>query len=190
MIELRKAAFHGDLYTVSLYKKQREKINEPGPDSQRTALHWAAWGGHHPVVSCLVKAAKADIDPRDIDRNTPLNLAIWAHNVPLLKKLLVIDLLLTHGADPTLANKNGETPLMNLMQLIKQASSALYSHRELIKTIMRKIYKAIQAKADRLNRSFSVLPDGMVVFERGAIPFTQVAELGTGGVRHAGTSAF
>jgi hypothetical protein len=171
MSELRAAAFNGDMSVVSLYKRDGEKVNEAGPDTQRTALHWAAWGGQNQVVSCLVKAAKAEINPLDVDGNTPLNLAILAQNVPIAKKLLVVDLLLSHGADPLLPNTHGITPLMNLLKFSKQIASVLPYHLEVMKNIMRKVHDGIRQKAEHLNRTFSISPDGAVKFEKISVPF-------------------
>jgi hypothetical protein len=179
MLELRKAARRGDVDTVNLYKKQRDKVNAAGPGSRRTALHWAAWGGHDQVVSCLLKAAKAAVDPVDCNGDTPALLAIKSPVSSLGKKLLVIDLLLSHGADPARRNPHGETLLMYLLRLSKEMAPTLSYHREVMKNIMRKVEKNIREKAQRLNRSFTIHPNGDVIFEKIAIFYPNPQDVDT-----------
>lgn len=74
----------------------------------QTPLHFAAWKGHNGTVLNFLKAA-ADPDVRDHDCNTPLHWAAW--NSRHYGHFLVVRELIEWGADPTVVNGTGKTPL-------------------------------------------------------------------------------
>ena len=69
-----------------------------------TALHWAADGGHTPVVVALLEHS-ADLNARNRDGSTPLHMAC-AHSKPEVAVLLC-----DRGADCMAADHDGASPL-------------------------------------------------------------------------------
>eukprot|EP00041_Stephanoeca_diplocostata_P001573 m.20474 g.20474 ORF g.20474 m.20474 type:complete len:1613 (-) comp12157_c0_seq1:326-5164(-) len=74
----------------------------------RTALHFCAINGHERCAKAIVFHAPATLrmDARDINGNTALHLAAKWGYAPL------VELLLLSGADRTVANARGQTPMM------------------------------------------------------------------------------
>jgi ankyrin repeat protein len=144
MKALRVAAYEGNFSELKrLCKVERNRVNEAGPDTRRTALHWGAVAGHTKIVSYLLKAAQAKVDSLDLELNTPLNLVIQDPELPLQKKLSVIDILLAHQANPTRANQYGQTPLMNLEALRDRIPDSHYFQRKAIDSTIRRIKESI-----------------------------------------------
>ena len=79
---------------------------------KRTALHHAAqFHGHLPAVTELLKC-RSDINARDALGDTPLHYALKLRpNVFIYKLRDMLALLVTKGADPTIANNDEKTPL-------------------------------------------------------------------------------
>ena len=75
------------------------------PKGCGTPLWQAAQEGHTEVVRFLVEEGKADVDKVNNDRSTPINIA--AYN----GQLEVVQFLLSKGADCTIEDKWGLTPL-------------------------------------------------------------------------------
>ena len=88
------AASEGDLRSVRQYMEERKnKPEEKDELYKNTPLHYAAQGGHLPVVIYLVKEQKANINSVNMYGDTPLHCAAWwgrAH---------VVEWLLQNGAD-------------------------------------------------------------------------------------------
>lgn len=146
MITLRLAAFNGDLPLVKkLTKENRKAVHLAGPETLRTALHRACENGHNHVVTYLLKSKSAKADPNvmDYQGNTPLHLAIQAFNVPLTKKIAIIEVLLSAKADVTIANHKGETAQQYLISM--RDNRPLGSHlREGLNNIVRKMNELTQ----------------------------------------------
>jgi len=102
---------------VKLLKKYGAK---PGVEKgfESTALHKALseWTYNNQIelitkneyiegLKEIIKRNPSSVNVQDVDRNTPLHLAIELEN------LFVTELLLEHGANVNLANKNGQTPI-------------------------------------------------------------------------------
>ena len=69
----------------------------------RTALHWAADGGHVQVATALIKMG-ADVDAVDDDGQTALHYAATCERAEMCR------LLLESGADPDAEDADGDTP--------------------------------------------------------------------------------
>ena len=69
----------------------------------RTALHWAADGGHVEVAMALIKMG-ADVDAADDDGQTALHYAATCERAEMCR------LLLESGADPDAEDADGDTP--------------------------------------------------------------------------------
>ena len=69
----------------------------------RTALHWAADGGHVEVGAALIKMG-ADVDAVDDDSQTALHYAATCERAEMCR------LLLESGADPDAEDADGDTP--------------------------------------------------------------------------------
>jgi ankyrin repeat protein len=69
----------------------------------RTALHWAADGGHVDVAIALIKMG-AHVDAVDDDGQTALHYAATCERAETCR------LLLESGADPDLPDADGDTP--------------------------------------------------------------------------------
>ena len=69
----------------------------------RTALHWAADGGHVHVATALIKMG-ADVDAVDDDGQTALHYAATCERAEMCR------LLLESGADPDAEDADGDTP--------------------------------------------------------------------------------
>ena len=101
---LNKAAYNGDVEEVAAILKTR-----PDPDNRDssggTALHAAMFQKNIKIVEMLIDYG---LDVNAIGPKngyTPLHDAVWGNNPAAAK------LLLEKGADPTIKNKEGQTPL-------------------------------------------------------------------------------
>ena len=88
----------------------RFAARRPGPldlrladECGRTALHWAADGGHVEVGAALIKMG-ADVDAVDDDGQTALHYAATCERAEMCR------LLLESGADPDAEDADGDTP--------------------------------------------------------------------------------
>ena len=88
---LTQAAFAGEACVVSLLLEARADPNLPQEGDR--AIHVSAWQGDKAVTSLLLKSS-ADVEATDSNGCSPLcGAALKGH-------LAVVDLLLSHGADP------------------------------------------------------------------------------------------
>jgi len=82
-------------------------------DNESTALHIAAGSGHLDSVRALVNTG-ANVNALDKNFRSPLHLAAGPHQYyfkPLSSYKSTIDFLIENGADPTLVDRYGETPM-------------------------------------------------------------------------------
>ncbi|MBU0513320.1 MAG: ankyrin repeat domain-containing protein [Proteobacteria bacterium] len=101
---LIRAARAGRLAAVQLLLAKGAAVNAANK-WQNTALHWAAYNGHHRVVTLLLRH-RARLDVREKDKgHTPLHDAAWKG------RWQVVRLLLEAGADPGARSREGLTPL-------------------------------------------------------------------------------
>lgn len=165
MQPLRQAASEGNFPELKrLCKEKGAKLDEAGPGSGKTALHWGALAGSNEIVSYLLKR-QAAVDPLDIDLNTPLNLLIQAPNILLQKKLVIIQTFLAHRADPTRANHRGQTPLMSLIRLRENLPATHYYQLRSLNEVIARIKQDIYLQAHEARQSLRIYPNGQVVAE-------------------------
>jgi len=74
-------------------------------EDQETPLHVAADEGYYQVVQLLVKEGKINVNRRDVDGDTAL------HEAADEGHLAIVKFLVENGADPSIKNKKGRTPL-------------------------------------------------------------------------------
>lgn len=89
-------ALQGDLDSVRLLVERGAAVNRPG----WTPLHYAAAGGHLPVIGFLIDA-HAYIDAESPNRTTPLMMAARQKHTSAMR------MLIEAGADPGLRNEAG-----------------------------------------------------------------------------------
>lgn len=97
-----------------LYIEHGAAINHAGGDGA-TALHWAAWVGRDLLVEKLI-SEKADINKQCINfKGTPLLWAVHGFKHGGIQNrhrhVECVRLLLAAGADKTIANRQGNTPV-------------------------------------------------------------------------------
>lgn len=105
------SSLHADQVAL-LYIRSGAVINHPGTHGA-TALHWAAWCGRPAVIKALLSAG-AEVNLLCIDfKATPLFWAVRGFKSgdasQLSEYVECIKLLLRHGADKAIPNKDGET---------------------------------------------------------------------------------
>ena len=103
---LFKATFDGNVTAVEALLQAKANISERFDDGA-TALHVACERGHDKVVSALLEFDSACVDEADEDGQTPLHYAIDNH------MMQCAHILISHGADLTLQDDDGLTPLDN-----------------------------------------------------------------------------
>ncbi len=164
MQPLRLAAAQGDLTQLKIFcKAEGANVNEAGPETGRTALHWGALIESNPIVSYLLNGKNASVDPIDLEGNTPLNLCIQAPLHSLGKKLPVIETFLAHGADTTLENHQGRSPLMNLSSLRDYLQQHFYFQLKNMNSLIARIKQGIYVKAHDQGLNLCIQPNGQVV---------------------------
>lgn len=89
-------ALHGDLQSVKVLVERGAEVNRPG----WTPLHYAAAGGHVPVIAFLLDES-AYIDAQSPNRTTPLMMAARQ------KHTNAVRVLVEAGADPAQRNEAG-----------------------------------------------------------------------------------
>lgn len=110
------AAKHGNLPILqALQKKSSDCVQGATPDG-RTALHYAAAGGHAAVVAWLLDTAQAEVDAAttlhdDVGNETALHLAAYYGHTAVVAKLLHA------GANPNVQLRNGRTPALLAAEL-------------------------------------------------------------------------
>lgn len=83
------------------------RIEYHDPDSGATALVMAALHGSLEALECLIAYGGA-VNAKDSKGNTPLALGAWA-DTPRCED--VVQVLLQNGADPSIPNAEGNTPI-------------------------------------------------------------------------------
>ena len=103
-VEFREHAMHGSIEKVMYYREQGADVE--GIDGVgRTAFHKAAFWGHIHVIKYLVEDCHANPNCTDYNGDTPLHdAARFAHES-------VVNALIAAGADLTIRNNDGRTPL-------------------------------------------------------------------------------
>lgn len=100
----RENAMHGSIEKVTQLHQAGADVNSFDASSGRTALHKAAYWGHHHVVSYLVSSG-ANLNMVDSNGDTAL------HDAARFAHLDVVKTLLSAGADQSIVNKSGQTAL-------------------------------------------------------------------------------
>eukprot|EP00629_Pelagomonadales_sp_RCC1024_P003808 CAMPEP_0119271792 /NCGR_PEP_ID=MMETSP1329-20130426/8237_1 /TAXON_ID=114041 /ORGANISM="Genus nov. species nov., Strain RCC1024" /LENGTH=259 /DNA_ID=CAMNT_0007271845 /DNA_START=159 /DNA_END=935 /DNA_ORIENTATION=- len=106
------------------------------PDEQGyTCLHAAASYGHHEMLKYLLTGRPVNPNCRDEDGDTPLHVCEDVESV---------NILLAHGADPSLVNSDGWTP----------ADTALHEERMAVEKVLRDAdpYQNMSAPQNVINR--------------------------------------
>eukprot|EP00434_Breviolum_minutum_P027356 symbB.v1.2.024187.t3/scaffold2225.1/size85319/8 len=136
---LTQAAFAGEACVVSLLLEARADPNLPQEGDR--AIHVSAWQGDKAVTSLLLKSS-ADVEATDSNGCSPLcGAALKGH-------LAVVDLLLSHGADPARSvNVTGHGTLTPL-KAAQDGRSA---------KVVEKLKDALAAVPPRARNSFSIL---------------------------------
>lgn len=103
--ELREYAMHGSIEKVTQFRDAGGDPHSVEGYSGRTALHKAAFWGHTHVIQFLVDECGVDVNVQDFNGDTGIHdAARFAHDG-------VVEQLIAAGADLTLRNKDGRTPL-------------------------------------------------------------------------------
>lgn len=109
------AALRGNLSSTCLIVKkliEQQKlwlINEQKDDGF-TALHLSCLNNHYDVAKCLIELGNANLNLKNLNQQTPLQLAIERQHVNMIK------LLIDHKANLNEQNKEGDTPLHCLLR--------------------------------------------------------------------------
>ena len=99
-------ATDGNIAAVKALLQAKANISERFDDGA-TALHVACERGHHELALALLEFDSACVDEADEDGQTPLHYAIDNH------MMQCAHILISHGADLTLQDDDGLTPLDN-----------------------------------------------------------------------------
>jgi ankyrin repeat protein len=126
--ELHHAAADGDLKKVEALIASGADVSL-ADDNQWTPLHFAAQAASEPVAAALLKAG-ATVDPRDSHGNSPLFKAVFSFRgdgglIPLLRQ---------HGADPSLKNLHGISPLTLARQIANTSVAELFADLPFLET--------------------------------------------------------
>lgn len=99
----REFAMHGNLIRMKEIQGSPDP-NAPEYFTNRTALHKAAYFGHHSVVEYVLQCG-GDYSNVDVDGDTPL------HDAARLGHTKCVQLLVDQGAKGNVKNRKGETPI-------------------------------------------------------------------------------
>lgn len=115
--DFRDLAMHGSLHKMKKIAADNQDLdaNAKEPASNRAAIHKAAYFGHEHVIDYLISEFSVPIDLKDSTGETPLHDCCRFGHESCVKKLLEA------GADVTIKNNVGETPL-DVAIVHKQAS--------------------------------------------------------------------
>ncbi len=104
----------GDKEKVIKEIDSNSELSGASDTKKRTVLYLAARCGFDDLIETLVRKG-ANVNHRQIDNSTPLHVAAFYGQYSIVKILLV------YGADPTLKNNAGNTPVDESSWYIKQA---------------------------------------------------------------------
>ena len=152
------AAMKGDLQTVkALLEQDPALVNVEKPPNKKTALHYAAQGGHRDVVEFLLEKG-AEVSRPNIIGETPLHYAATVESPD------VAILLLARGANLNARTERGMTPLRLAMAFGRVAT--------------------VKALLERGANPRETLPDGTTLLHIAAVngPAEMVALVGAAGV--------
>ena len=121
---LFQAAWQGFVEVVRfLVEEGKADVHKAQASTGCTPLWQAAQNGHTEVVRFLVEEGKADVDKVNKKNQTPINIAAFCGH------LEVVQFLLGKGADCTIENQWGRTPLATAQkQGHAEVAAALKSH--------------------------------------------------------------
>lgn len=97
------AAASGDLAAAKRFLATGTAVDERDPQ-HATALHWAVFGQHYPLVELLLESG-ADVNAKVLDGHTPLHQAAYRGDVRM------VELLIARGAEVSARTSTGLTPL-------------------------------------------------------------------------------
>lgn len=103
---LHLAAEAGSIRAIEALVKAKIDVNSTDMSYGRTALHIAVEGGHKEIVQFLLKKTKIDVNKRNFSGNTALHSAV-VNTGERAKELC--ELLIKHGANPSIPNHNRES---------------------------------------------------------------------------------
>mgnify|MGYP003385389921 FL=1 len=108
-LHFREHSMHGSIEMVTKYREQGADV-EGVDGTGRTAMHKAAFWGHIHVIKYLVEECGCNPNPVDFNSDSPLHdAARFAHES-------VVNALIEAGADLSLRNNDGKTPLEVALQ--------------------------------------------------------------------------
>ena len=138
--EFRVAAAKSDLAQLQQLLSKIADINAQGPDSKRTALHFAVMYNTHGDVIEWLKNNGADGNMPDKDGNTPFHLACKNKKIGQYLALLVVrpqnkeeedaftrKPLATPGLNPFLPNNEGKTPFDYFLEWVSETPRHLHA---------------------------------------------------------------
>ncbi|KAG0183469.1 hypothetical protein DFQ28_010250 [Apophysomyces sp. BC1034] len=122
MLNLFTAAYEGKQFVVA-------QLIDQGNSDGRTALHWAASGGHEELVAYLLENS-ALVNATDESGWTPLTIAVSAGHTP------VVQALLERGADTSVQNESGQTALLQIGKILLDHHAELNPVNRILQTPM------------------------------------------------------
>ncbi len=126
-----------------------------------TALSWAVWGAHMPLMALLLDNG-ADIDQPERAGQAPLHCVSQAVKLSDIERALVVNLLLERGASLDPVDHNGRTPLaLAEHNKCKVVADLLRAHQETLRrqaeeACRKEMERAQKEDAERLARLQSV----------------------------------
>lgn len=115
--DIHAAAQQGNLEKIKSILARKPELVSSRDRSGRTPLHLVVQGGHKTIIEFLI-ASRADVNAKDIKKNTPLHYAVSGactldviHPVPDGHRKEVVELLIGAGAEVNAKNKYGGTAL-------------------------------------------------------------------------------
>ncbi len=129
---LRTIANLGNLEDLKLLLKMDVDINQAGPKTGKTAMHYAAQKGHLKVVEMLITSG-ANIDLKDKDGATPLDLALQVNHEEVIKLIKTTNFLISEGSGIPSFSINPDTKrLDNIIFKLSQKTAELEAMQEMI----------------------------------------------------------
>lgn len=128
----RQAAYSNNLVQLMSYD-YKAFVNQPGPRSGKTALHYATIGKAFESIHYLLKS-EADVNSQDFDKETPVHLAIKRVLNGKLEYLPIVEALVSNPAfNPTLENNMKQTAISLCQNDAMQTILSRYDAGALIK---------------------------------------------------------